>query len=468
MLRRYAAYFYLIRSVTDVGIIVVVWISVYYVRFHSGLLPVTKGIPDVRQHLSLTPLVAFTCYVTCVWSGLYRSKRMHSLFSQVLNLLKATLLSGVFMLTFFYYLMDAPYSRILLVLFTIMLFFGLSFFHLLIMLILRLLRRKGYNLRHYIVIGADERGRQLVRDIEAMPWLGLKCLFFVDNDPARIGTELLGVPIRGPVEKIPQFVNASELDEAYLTLSGSAAQQAYRFLEGLQAAGVTVRIIPDWGNLISLSEPVVVPVGSQILFSAADSPLSGCSMIMKRLFDFTVALLILIIFAMPMLVIALLIKLTSTGPVLYKQTRVGADQKEFVILKFRTMRNDVEGEELPQWTAPDDARRTPLGKWLRRMSLDELPQLINVVMGQMSLVGPRPEHPYFVKQFSEEYKKYMLRHKVKAGMTGWAQVNGFRGSTSVRKRLLYDLYYIRNWSFALDMWILLRTPWHVLRGKNAH
>jgi lipopolysaccharide/colanic/teichoic acid biosynthesis glycosyltransferase len=144
------------------------------------------------------------------------------------------------------------------------------------------------------------------------------------------------------------------------------------------------------------------------------------------------------------------------------------DQKEFQMFKFRTMTMDAEKEGSPQWTQNNDSRRTRLGAWLRRTSLDELPQLINVAKGQMSMVGPRPERPVFARQFSEEYKKYMFRHKVKAGMTGWAQIHGFRGDTSLRKRLLYDLYYVRNWSFGLDLWILARTPWHIIKGENAY
>jgi len=461
MLRRCAAYFSFVRSLANISIIFCTWIAVYYLRFHSGIFSTELGVPPFSEHLLLAPLVCFTCYVTCVWSGLYKSKRVYSLFSQFLDLAKATLLSGVLMLALFYYLRDVPYSRKLLALYIVMLFFGLSLSHFWIMGILRLLRKKGYNLRHYVVIGAGEKGRQLVRDIEQMPWSGLKCLFFVDDDPARIGTEFLGVPVRGPIEEIPGMLNPDDLDEAYLTLSGPAALRAHPVLESLQAAGVTVRIIPDWGSLISLSNPVLVPVGSQVLFSAADSALGGHNIIIKRLFDLMAALVIFIVASVPMLVVALLIKLTSRGPVLYKQTRIGADQREFTILKFRTMSNGTGGEDPPRRTGDNDPRCTRLGRFLRRMSIDELPQLINVIAGQMSLVGPRPEQPHFVRRFSEEYKRYMLRHKVKAGMTGWAQVNG-------RKRLVYDLYYVRNWSFALDIWILLRTPWHVLRGENAH
>ena len=168
-----------------------------------------------------------------------------------------------------------------------------------------------------------------------------------------------------------------------------------------------------------------------------------------------------------MLVIALTVKLTGKGPIFYRQIRLGYNQRKFVMLKFRTMGNDAE-KSGPNWTAVNDNRRTVVGKWLRVFSLDELPQLINVFKGEMSLVGPRPEQPSFAKNFSEEYKRYMLRHNVKAGLTGWAQINGYRGDTSLRKRLLYDLYYIRNWSFAFDFWILIRTPVHVIKGKNAY
>ena len=232
--------------------------------------------------------------------------------------------------------------------------------------------------------------------------------------------------------------------------------------------GKTIRIVPDWGNLISISAPTAMPIGSQILFSAGDSPLVGFNIILKEAFDRIVAFLSLVILFIPILIISFMVKLTSKGPVFYKQTRVGMDQKTFEILKFRTMRVDAEKENGPQWAKANDSRCTSIGRWLRKKSVDELPQLINVLKGEMSLVGPRPERPHFVKKFSEDHRRYMLRHRVKAGMTGWAQVNGLRGDTSLRKRLVYDLYYVRNWSLALDLWILLLTPVHLLKAENAH
>ncbi len=468
MLRTYATFISLFRSAADIVIIGCAWIAVYHLRFYSGILSVTKGVPDFKEHLILGLPIICICYFSCSLRGLYKPKRIQSMFQQLIEILEASILSGLFMLAFLYYTQSQPYSRKLLVLFVAMLFAGLVFSHLFTIAIMRNLRRKGYNLRYYAVIGAGKKGQQLVRDIEQIGWFGLKCRFFVDNNPNRIGTELLGVPVYGPVEKLTELANAEHIDEIYLALGGAEAQVVYSILEHLQSIGITIRIIPDWGNLISISDARAVPVGSQLLFSAADSPLSSYNIILKEIFDRIVGLILLLACAIPMVIIAVLIKLTSKGPVFYEQIRVGMDQKEFNMLKFRTMTVDAEKENGPQWAKPYDPRRTRIGAWLRGASLDELPQLINVVKGEMSLVGPRPERPLFVKRFSKEYKKYILRYKLKAGMTGWAQIHSFRGDTSLKKRLQYDLYYIRNWSFRLDLWILLQTPWQIIKSKNAY
>jgi exopolysaccharide biosynthesis polyprenyl glycosylphosphotransferase len=468
MLKRYAAFFSLLRSIIDILIIAIAWIAVYYIRFHSGIFANTKGIPSFSEHLRLAVPVFCICYVGCFWSGLYKSKRVQGMFRQLEDIFKASLLSGLLVLAFLYYIQSVPYSRKLLILFIAMLFAGLCISHLLAIESLRFLRRRGYNLRYYAVVGAGKKGQLLVRDIKQMGWLGLRCKFFVDNNPSRIGAELLDVPVYGPVDKLAELAKEKRIDEVFLTLSGNEAQEVYPVLESLQCAGVTIRIVPDWGNLMSISDAEAVPIGSQLLFSSADPPLSGHNIVLKEIFDRVIGLILLIIFSIPMTVIGVLIKLSSKGPVFYKQVRVGMDQKEFEMLKFRTMKVDAEAEDGPQWAKPNDPRRTAIGAWLRRGSLDELPQLINVIKGEMSLVGPRPERPCFVQQFSEEYKKYMLRNKLKAGMTGWAQVNGFRGDTSLKKRLQYDLYYIKNWSFGLDLRILLLTPWRIIKSRNAY
>jgi exopolysaccharide biosynthesis polyprenyl glycosylphosphotransferase len=468
MLKRYATFFAFLQSIIDVLIIALIWTAVYYIRFYSGLFSTAKGIPPFKYHVMLMlPVVGF-CYLACLWSGLYKSERIQSMLKQGADLLKATLLSGLLMLAFLYYVRTEPYSRKLLVVFVAILYPGLSLSHLLVMALLRYLRKKGYNQRHYVVIGAGKKGQQLVQDIEHVGWTGLKCSFFVDNNPKLIGAQLLGVPVYGPIEKILDLVKTTDIDEVYFAPGGNQSSKVYPILERLQSLGITIRIIPDWGNLVSISTPTAIPIGSQLLFSAGDSPLVGFNIILKEVFDRIVALTLLIMLFIPMLIVSLLIKLTSKGQIFYKQTRVGMDQKTFEMFKFRTMRIDAEKENGPQWAKANDFRCTRIGRFLRKTSIDELPQLINIAKGQMSLVGPRPERPYFVKKFSANHRRYMLRHKVKAGMTGWAQVNGFRGDTSLRKRVVYDLYYVRKWSIALDLWILLRTPWSVIKGKNAH
>jgi len=468
VLKRYAIFVSLFRSASDICIIGCIWLFVFYFRFLSGLFATSKGIPDFKRHLALILPVVLICYLSCLFTGLYKPKRTQNIFFQLVDICKASFCSGLFLSAFFYYLQNVPYSRKLLTMFILMLFAGLFFSHLFTMAIMRHLRAKGYNLRYYIVIGASQKGQQLVRDIEQMGWLGLKCAFFVDDNPSCIGTELLGVPVYGPIDRLTELVKTSVIDEVYFTLGGNEAQKAYPTLKAIQSSGITIRIMPDWGDLTSINAITVINIGSNVLFSAVDSPLSGASIILKEIFDRVIALILLVLFAVPMVVIAVLIKLTSNGPMFYKQKRMGIGQKEFEIIKFRTMTVDAETETGPQWAKHNDIRRTFIGAWLRHISLDELPQLINVLKGQMSLVGPRPERPVYAKQFSEEYKNYMLRHKVKAGMTGWAQVHDLRGDTSLRKRLLYDLYYVRNWSWMLDIWILLRTPWHIIKGKNAY
>jgi exopolysaccharide biosynthesis polyprenyl glycosylphosphotransferase len=468
MLKTYSAFFNLLHSIADILVIAGCWVLVYFLRFKSGLFETTLGVPEFRDHLLLLLPIVCISYLGCLWAGLYKSKRVQHFLMHFTDFSKVILLISLLIVAFFYYAKSEVYSRKLLVLFIVMLFFGLSLSHLFVISVLKQFRKRGYNIRYYIIIGAGEKGKQLLRDIQNTGWLGLKCLFFVDNDPDYIGTEQLGIPVYGPVDKLSELISGKSIEEIYLALGGNQAQRVYPILESLQCTGITIRIIPDWGNLMSISQPVVVPIGSQLLFSAADSPLSGYKILLKHAFDFCMALFLLILFLIPMTVIAVLIKLTSKGPVFYKQTRMGMDSKSFEIIKFRTMKCDAEKDSGPQWSTQDDDRRTAIGKWLRTTSLDEIPQVINVLKGQMSMVGPRPERPHFVKQFSDEYKKYMLRHKVKAGITGWAQINGYRGDTSLRKRLVYDLYYVRNWSFTFDLWILLQTPWHVIKGENAH
>jgi exopolysaccharide biosynthesis polyprenyl glycosylphosphotransferase len=467
MLKRYAYYFVLFQSILDIIIISGTWVAVYFIRFYTGFFSNPKGTSDFSRHLKLAVPVTAIIYVVCLWSGLYRTKRLQNLFLQLTDVFKTCLIGSLVTLAFLYYTQDSPYSRRLLALFIPVLFIGLLLSHVAVRAVLRKFREEGYNLRHCAIIGTGKKGQQLYRDIESIRWLGIKCKYFIDNDPACIGNNFCGVSIYGPVSRTADFIEQDPVDEVYLSLSGDQAVSVYPILENIQQKGITVRIIPDWGHLTSMNA-TIVQIGSQVLFCADESRLTSYNIVVKEIFDRCAGFLLLAVFGVPMLVIAIFVKLAGRGPVFYKQARVGLDQKEFKIYKFRTMNTDAEEDNGQGWTQPDDNRRTGIGKLLRRFSLDELPQLINVIRGEMSLVGPRPERPYFVQKFSDEFRNYMLRHKVKAGITGWAQIHGFRGDTSLKKRLQYDLFYVRNWSFGLDLRILLSTPWYVIKGKNAY
>jgi Undecaprenyl-phosphate glucose phosphotransferase len=467
MLKRHATFLVFLQSALDILIIIGTWVGVYFLRFHTSMFDSPKGAPEFGRHLLLTFPVLAAGFLACVWAGLYKTKRLQSLFAQIADIFKACILSGLFVLAFLYYLQNEPYSRKLLILFVPMLFCGLIASHVAIMATLRMLRERGFNIRHCAIIGAGKQGQQLQSDLDRIKWTGIRCDYFIDNNDARIGQSLCNIPVFGPVSETMKFVEIYPVDEVYLALSGDAAATAYPVLEKLQQRGITVRIIPDWGNLTP-THTTIVSVGSQLLFCAADSPLSGYKVILKELFDKAGSMILLALLTVSMLIIALLVKLTSEGPVFYRQKRLGMDQKEFQMYKFRTMYVGAESAAGPQWAKPDDSRRTSIGAFLRKTSLDELPQLFNVIKGDMSLIGPRPERLCFAHEFSEELKDYMLRHKVKAGMTGWAQIHGFRGDSSLKKRLQYDLFYVRNWSFGLDLRILLLTPWCILKGKNAY
>lgn len=465
MLKRHFAIVNFLRILVDAASIAVLWNLVYYLRFHTGFFA-HSGIPPYNQHLLLTIPIVVILYLSRVWMGVYKPMRVESTLQLLRKQVESILIGYLFIVFFFYFSTRTPYTRVLLLLFFFVLMGGLILSNFALVVLLRTLRSKGYNLRRCGILGTGKTALKLLEDIRRNSYWGIECTFLIDDKPHLDGRMLRGVRVYGGVEQLIETALENRIDEFYLSQNKCNPEKLRPLLNELQMEGVTLRIQPDWHGLAAFGSPSTITIGSSVLFTASDSPLSGANHILKTLFDRLVAFFLLLLFSIPMLIIAILIKATDKGPVLYKQPRMGLDNKVFNILKFRTM---VHTPDVPGgWTVPNDRRRTRIGAFLRSTSLDELPQLINVIRGQMSLVGPRPEQPHFVRQFSADYKKYMFRHKVKAGMTGWAQIHGYRGDTSLRKRLQYDLYYIQNWSIWLDLLILLRTPFHVIRQKNAY
>lgn len=330
--------------------------------------------------------------------------------------------------------------------------------------VLRALRRRGWNLRHAAIVGTGRLAQKLYQTLRQNTWTGIEPIYFVDDGER---TRLLDLEVRGPIDAIDRVLAARPADIVFVALPNSEHDRLEEVLTSLSAVNVDVQVVPDLLSFHFLRHDV-----SQLedlpIIGLTSTPQQGWNAFSKRLFDVVFSALALVLLAAPMLIIAAIIRLTSKGPALYRQQRASLGGQPFEIYKFRTMRPDAEAKTGAVWATRDDARVTAIGRLLRRTSLDELPQLLNVLTGQMSLVGPRPERPELIERFRKQVPRYMLRSRVKAGLTGWAQVHGLRGNTSLRKRVQYDLYYITHWSFGLDLWIILLTPFRGLVHPNAY
>ncbi len=325
---------------------------------------------------------------------------------------------------------------------------------------------RGIGDDRVLIIGAGEVGHMLVQKVLQNPKLGYQVVGVVDNGKTSVVATLLGLPILGTLVDIPWIIEKYLIDEVIIGLPESSHQELVGIISLCEREKVGIRVFPDVFQIMA-SEVGIGDLGGLPLLTIRDVALQGWKLTLKRGMDVVVSAIGLILTSPLMLLTALLVKLDSPGPVFYVQERMGLDARPFKILKFRSMRHDAEVEG-PGWTTEDDPRRTKLGTLMRRFNIDEFPQLINVLIGDMSLVGPRPERPVYVEQFRQSIPRYMDRHREKAGMTGWAQVSGLRGDTSIAERTKYDLWYIENWSLALDIKIIMRTIIQLILGTNRN
>jgi exopolysaccharide biosynthesis polyprenyl glycosylphosphotransferase len=325
---------------------------------------------------------------------------------------------------------------------------------------------RGIGDDRVLLIGAGEVGQMLLQKIRQNRKLGYQVVGIVDNGRAINTQNFQDTPVLGVIADIPWIIERYGIDEVIIGLPESSHQELVGIISLCEREKVGIRVFPDVFQIMA-SEVGIGDLGGLPLLTIRDVALRGWKLTLKRGIDMVFSAIGLVIMSPLMLLTALLIKLDSPGPVFYVQERMGLDARPFKILKFRSMRQDAEAGG-PGWTVEDDPRRTKLGAFLRRFNIDELPQLVNVLVGDMSLVGPRPERPVYVEQFRQIIPRYMDRHREKAGLTGWAQVNGLRGDTSITERTKYDLWYIENWSLALDIKILLRTIVQWIMGSNDH
>ncbi|PYQ20107.1 MAG: undecaprenyl-phosphate glucose phosphotransferase [Acidobacteria bacterium] len=324
----------------------------------------------------------------------------------------------------------------------------------------------GYNVKRVLVAGAGELGQTVAETILAHRELGYQVVGFVDDDPAR--RSRAGLSVLGRLDETMSVANSHGVDQLYIALPLDEHAKLLKLIKSVRNECVDIKVIPDLVQYATIKAALEDLDGIPII-SLNEVPLRGWNSMLKRVMDAVLGSALLAFFAPLFALIAFLIRSKGgRGPVFLRQERMTLDGKTFQIFKFRTMVDEAERDTGPVWAKPEDPRRTPVGIWLRRFNLDELPQLINVVLGDMSLVGPRPERPPFVQQFKERIPQYMLRHRVKSGITGWAQINGWRGNTSIEKRIEYDLYYIENWSLLLDVKILILTLFRGFGQKHAY
>ncbi len=462
MLRRSSQTLLVCFLIGDLLMTAVAWVGAYYLRFHSGWIPIYREVPDPYLCWRGLPVVVLLAIVAYRVAGQYQLHRLRRFREEMVAVLRGVGLLALLVLAMIFFRQDPYESRA-----TMLVFLGGSVLGVLLARrsswwFVHFLRRQGYNQSYALIVGSGRLARKTARAFRRASWMGIRQIGFVEDDPHSPHP----VSILGGTDDLPQLIDKYRIEHVFIALPTSRYNEAKRVFQLLAQCLVEVHLVADVPALAGWSLTTSNLDGMPII-GLRESPHFGLNIVIKRIMDIIVASIALLVFAPCMLLISVLVKLTSPGPILYRQERCGLNGQPFAMLKFRSMRVDAEASSGPVMTSRNDHRRTRLGGFLRKTSLDELPQLFNVLRGDMSLVGPRPERPHFIQKFRTTIPNYMARHGVKAGMTGWAQVHGWRGNTSLRRRIQFDLYYITHWNPWLDLRILVMTGWKMFFDRHA-
>jgi Undecaprenyl-phosphate glucose phosphotransferase len=468
MVRRYNRLLVAFHVGTDAALGMLAFVLAYVLRFETGLIPAAKGQPPFEQYLNTLPFIALIVPLGFHLQGLYRMRRGRSRIDDFFNVLVGSIIAVVFGIVgtlYFqaYYvpdeLKDVGAYEVSQLVWALFLTMNIAFGYSSRKVVREAFERRwasGVGLRRVLVAGSGTLGRMVADKILEHRELGYQLVGFIDDRASGDTIGYRGLPILGSLADGAEIVVREQVDHLYVALPLEEHIKMLDLVEMTAREGVDIKVVPDLLQFIALRARLEDLDGVPVI-NLNDVPLQGLNALAKRGLDVVVSAIALAVMIVPGLLIAWLIKRSSPGPIFYTQERMGLDGKQFLVHKFRTMPLDAEDSSGPVWASDDDPRATPVGRWLRTHDLDEWPQFWNVLKGEMSIVGPRPERPYFVEQFKHRVPQYMLRHKVKAGITGWAQVNGWRGNTSLEKRIEYDLYYIENWSVSLDLKIMWLT-----------
>ncbi|MCY4159115.1 MAG: undecaprenyl-phosphate glucose phosphotransferase [Bacteroidetes bacterium] len=465
MLQEQSRFYQQLLFFADMILVGSAWIAAYYLRFEVFVtwpIPLPEWHP-LSRYLTFFPWILISAALTFWASGLYVPDRAQRWTSLIRSVAKSVGLALIVSMAFLSFYRDFNVSRLTILLFATLTPLSMLSLRLCIYYYVRNARRNGRNLRRVLIVGAGTAGRRLEKSFELYPWMGFQVIGFLDDH------KIDEPDVLGKVEDVlPLLDSATDpIDYVYIALPLQAVGKIEKLLSSLSSRLVHVCLVPDLLQHDIINSRITDVDGLPVLHIIDETPMDFRRFV-KRSVDVAFSLLVLIILSPLLLVISLLVLLSSKGPVLYKQERMGLNGKCFNMLKFRSMPVTAEQDSGAVWAKKDENRATPLGKILRRTSLDELPQFINVLKGDMSVVGPRPERPVFIKDFKDRIPRYMQRHKMKAGITGWAQVNGWRGNTSLEKRIQHDLYYIQNWSLLLDVKIMILTIWKGFVNRNAY
>ena len=465
MIKDNQKYFNRLHILIDAAVIAASYWFAWFLKFETGIF---ESVRSLSFQYYMTALLLIVPMYLILYSAfnLYTPKRVQGRRLELANIVKANTLGLFILIGILYLLKIIDFSRSMLVIFFFVNIAAEETVRMTIRIVLRDMRRKGLNQKHIVLVGYSRAAEEYIDRILANPQWGYTVRGILD-DSVEAGTDYRGIKVLGRIDNLMIILPQNRLDEIAITLGLNDYSRLEEIVALCEKSGVHTKFIPDYNNIIP-TKPYTEDLLGLPVINIRYVPLSNTfPSLVKRTMDIFGSIAAIVLFSPVMLLCAALVKLTSPGPVLYKQVRVGLHNRNFEMFKFRSMEVQPEAEEKKAWTVKNDPRVTGIGKFMRRTSLDELPQLFNILKGDMSLVGPRPERPFFVEKFREEIPRYMVKHQVRPGLTGWAQVNGYRGDTSIRKRIEYDLYYIENWTLGLDIKILFLTIFKGFINKNA-
>ena len=469
MIKDNQKYFNRLHLLVDAVIVAISYLLAWYIKFCTIFADTEPGVGalDTRIYFSYLYFVVPEYIILYYFFNMYAPKRATRRKYELEGIIKANCVGIVLFIVFLYMIHQPHFSRFMMGAFFAVNIILTTICRTLIRNMLLYFRKKGYNLKYILLIGYSRAAEEYITRINANPQWGYVVRGILD-DRIPSGTVYKGVKVVGRIENIKYILPENKLDEISITLALKDYDHLESIVDLCEKSGVHTKFIPDYNSLVP-SHPYTEDLMGLPVINIRYVPLTNTlNWYAKRGIDVLGSLTGIILSSPVMLLVALAVRFTSRGPVIFKQERVGLHNKTFNMYKFRTMELQRPSAEQKAWTVKDDPRVTKVGKFLRKTSLDELPQLFNILMGEMSLVGPRPERPQFVEKFKEEIPRYMIKHQVRPGLTGWAQINGYRGDTSIRKRIEYDLFYIENWTMSMDIKIMFLTIFKGFINKNAY